>query len=660
MRKLFLFIAAALVSTGMWAATATYVPLGKKTVTADETIYCTDITAAGNPATSWVVVPNYGTENVAYTQITSATDKGNPDGITDNLSSSDGSVAMIKIKADGNTYSSQNRVVHMHVTGVVGVIAHGNTGSSSRGLSIAVAEFNNNLSTFPTGDNVKSFTRSNNSGSLLLKKDGLDASKEYVVSIYAAGGDTRFYAVELIAPDCGDPNPSIISNTAGYVGDAIDLEYSSDNTSDVAWDVKKNSVAAVENTDYEWVTGNFKPLVAGTFVVTATQAKDNATPTPHCAVKAGDATVTLTIAEKNPVTAVTIGEAASATVRDEGIELSATATNATEFQWFIGEDEIDGATSATYTFPASAVGTYNLVCKARNDFNETGVWIASSPKAISVKPQAPTLTASAYFADSKSVTIAKAAGEAAAAEIKYSTDGENWNDYSDAIEVTATTTIYAKVVQGGLESTVSEATYTKFVKSDLASISGSKTWTIPTSLTLELKDDGTTIPAKYDEYYTYSDIATLNGNDLGTFDGTTLAFSGQYPYRGSNGSQNGNYKFITTVPGTLTVEFSNTGGSNKGRWVKVNDTKGKIEADGTTKRTEDFTISAGTVIITHVNGEGELSAGIRVFSLNFVKSEETALDNTTDAVKAVKFFENGQLFIRRGNKVYDVTGQEIR
>ena len=38
----------------------------------------------------------------------------------------------------------------------------------------------------------------------------------------------------------------------------------------------------------------------------------------------------------------------------------------------------------------------------------------------------------------------------------------------------------------------------------------------------------------------------------------------------------------------------------------------------------------------------------------------TAIDNTADEIKAVKFIENGQLFIRRGEKVYTITGEEVK
>lgn len=38
----------------------------------------------------------------------------------------------------------------------------------------------------------------------------------------------------------------------------------------------------------------------------------------------------------------------------------------------------------------------------------------------------------------------------------------------------------------------------------------------------------------------------------------------------------------------------------------------------------------------------------------------TGFDNTADEIKAVKFFENGKLFIRRGDKVFDAQGQLVK
>lgn len=47
------------------------------------------------------------------------------------------------------------------------------------------------------------------------------------------------------------------------------------------------------------------------------------------------------------------------------------------------------------------------------------------------------------------------------AAIKYSYDGENWNDYEEALTITATTTIYAKAVKDENESSIASVTATK-------------------------------------------------------------------------------------------------------------------------------------------------------------------------------------------------------
>ncbi len=103
------------------------------------------------------------------------------------------------------------------------------------------------------------------------------------------------------------------------------------------------------------------------------------------------------------------------------------------------------------------------------------------------------------------------------------------------------------------------------------------------------------------------------------FDATSLyVTANDYAWRKSNKcAQACTLKFITEVPGTITVTFSNTGGSNKERWVKVTDANGEqtgtVEAVGTTHMTESFDVAAGTVSIT---GTGAL----RFFKIEFVKA----------------------------------------
>lgn len=206
MKKLFTLAAAVLASVSMWAAS--YVPQGILTVTKDTTIYCTDITAAGTPATDWVVVPSYGTSNHKYVNTNGDSD-GNPTGIVDNLASTTDNVAMIQIKKDGNTYTSGKRVVLMHVRGIKKLIAHGYCPNTNRGMVIGCDVYSASLTT-PT--EVASIEREE-LGSMIVEKDGLDPDTEYALAFYAKTADTRFYAVEFFAgeatPICADPTISI-------------------------------------------------------------------------------------------------------------------------------------------------------------------------------------------------------------------------------------------------------------------------------------------------------------------------------------------------------------------------------------------------------------------------------------------------------------------
>lgn len=71
---------------------------------------------------------------------------------------------------------------------------------------------------------------------------------------------------------------------------------------------------------------------------------------------------------------------------------------------------------------------------------------------------APTLPASCNFEESMTVEITN---NEEGATVMYSTDNTTWNEYTEALTVIETTTVYAKAVKNGMESEVVSATYTK-------------------------------------------------------------------------------------------------------------------------------------------------------------------------------------------------------
>ncbi len=95
----------------------------------------------------------------------------------------------------------------------------------------------------------------------------------------------------------------------------------------------------------------------------------------------------------------------------------------------------------------------------------------SAPVAAAVEK--PTITvAENPFLFSTTATITC---ETVGAAIKYSYNGETWNDYSEALTITATTTIYAKAVKDANESTVASVTATKNLATPTVTISGDLT-----------------------------------------------------------------------------------------------------------------------------------------------------------------------------------------
>ena len=249
---------------------------------------------------------------------------------------------------------------------------------------------NNNTSRYivlkatPQGGSETTITGTTCSSSYLAHGYSLDPNKSYSITLQGTGTgsdqqDVYVYAIKLFKGEtCADPKASIIDDANGFVGDAIDLEFSTLNTSDTVWTIKKGEADAVENTDYVWADGNFKPLVTGTFVITATQEKD----ATFCAVEG--VSVTLTINEKNPVTSCSIEGPTSAFVGAE-LTYTATAEGATTIEWYLDGAKQEG-NSETFNYTA-VKGSHSIFAIAYNQFNteENKAW----SEAVNVKVTNP-------------------------------------------------------------------------------------------------------------------------------------------------------------------------------------------------------------------------------------------------------------------------------
>ena len=374
-------------------------------------------------------------------------------------------------------------------------------------------------------------------------------------------------------------------------------------------------------------------------------------PTGISTTNAGSATITATLTTKNdtkyltPETntftyTVSISAASAPEINVSGapaevvkvgteVTLTATATGVPTptITWYNGSDEAVATVVGTvlaYPVPTTTAGTYTFYAKASNGVGDDAT---SAVQTVVVKEQVatPTFTPNGgYFQESESVTIACAGADA----IVYSTDnGETWTSYTEALNITETTTILAKATkQDYIDSEVASATYTKFAPSEIAEVSTATTWDW-TSWNQTLQLTATSTPTITDNY-TYADIAVLSGTISvpASFAGDKIMFKGQYPVR-SKKSQAGTWTIKPSVAGTIKVTFSDTGasipaGGTVKRYLNINgvNTEYYTERDGDTadkKTTDEIAVPAGDVVITAYGEDGETWQAIVVEKIVF-------------------------------------------
>lgn len=234
----------------------------------------------------------------------------------------------------------------------------------------------------------------------------------------------------------------------------------------VAYSLKEGSTEGIF-TFTDGVPTAISTATAGSATVVATLTTKDAT--KFVAPTTNTFEYTATVAEASAPTAIDITGAASAARGADAITLTAAVTGGNPtptIEWFKCDDALKtnpvsqgeaSTANTTLNVATSTVGTYYFYAVASNSQGS----VASDVKTITIVPKAPTLTANGTFTDSKTITIAKASGEAEAATIQYKIGDGDWTAYNDPFNVTATSTVKAKVVQAGLESAEASATYTK-------------------------------------------------------------------------------------------------------------------------------------------------------------------------------------------------------
>ena len=141
-------------------------------------------------------------------------------------------------------------------------------------------------------------------------------------------------------------------------------------------------------------------------------------------------------------------------------------------------------------------------------------------------------------------------------------------------------------------------TYETVAKRSLSQtdVSAATTWDWTKTGTASIQLTAETSPTKSEEFL-LSDLQEMP-ND-GNFNSQALKVICEWPNRGANSYIQGNsIKFNVTVPGTIDVTFSNTGGSRPYRYLRVNETMtSNRSGDGTMVNATGIAVPAGEVVI---------------------------------------------------------------
>ncbi len=174
--------------------------------------------------------------------------------------------------------------------------------------------------------------------------------------------------------------------------------------------------------------------------------------------------------------------------------ISEDGTTSTQMEVYSGK----GLNSADFSSKDDiVVGAEVLVCGKVKSYNSTPEFDKNnylvSYKAPTVAVEKPVFTPEGgTFIEAQNVTLTCATD---GASIKYSFDNQTWQDYTSAIAISETTTIYAKAVKDNDESAVAEATYT--IKDPNAPGTANNPYTVAQAIAAIDAAGQTTVPEVY-------------------------------------------------------------------------------------------------------------------------------------------------------------------
>ena len=487
------------------------------------------------------------------------------------------------------------------------------------GAAIGTHSYTANKWTAPD-ENTKSVTFKRNVGN--------SAQVASIHVIYYPAGPTITTQPQSAAYASGDPIAALTVDATASAGTLTYQWYSCD-------DAEKTNAATIGGA----TSASYTPTGAGFFFVNVKDDNGN--------VDSDVAQITVSEAEA-PTINVTGAPASDVVVGTEVIlTAETTGTPTPTVTWYDGDTDEAITTGASYTVPTDVAGTFSIYAVASNGVEPDAT---SAVQTIVVKEQVakPTITPNgAYFEESQEVAIATTTEDAT---IQYSTDGgSTWNDYTEAFTVTETTTVQAKAVKAGyIDSEAATATFTLVTLDPQVDVTAAASWDWSKFGTKEIKLTDSTTPSKSTEfvlsnavnYGLCSSISADFGNAQ-QLKVTTEYVVRDYDGKGKGYLQGGHIKFNTTVPGTVTVTYSNTGNrSEEGqrRFLNVN---GSNYGEGTMSssakdKTTSVDVAAGEVHIKGTLKSDGTDQYLRIYSIEFTPATSKTI--TIDGEAGVTTF----------------------
>lgn len=398
-----------------------------------------------------------------------------------------------------------------------------------------------------------------------------------------------------------------------------------------------NETASVGAHDFDLTAGTWYINVAGSNL----NVTNIAFTAPKCAKPTFASLADQTICEGDPYVALN----GTATVADAGVPT---------YQWYREDDSaIDGATAATYT--PSEDGKYYVIAinhlagyadnEAKSDFvtvsTTAGTAITSAP--LDVRKNVDETADLQVVATGKNLSYKWYTCDDALGSNPAEIAGETSDTYTATV---AAGVQYYKVVVSSDCGADAEAIVKveEWVELTQQNVTATTVWDFSkTGISAE------TAITSDDETKLLANIAGVNNNELFRSDNIVAAAGGSNVLR-TGYAQVTKLAFHTTVPGYLTVEFSNTGTKDNARFLVVNGVQTSAGSKTTGHVTYSGAIAAGDVELTVVEDNGGAGNMFRWYKVTFVKM---------DYYREIRPGYYGTICLEHGGKVYGAALYEV-